>query len=930
MKRTLSLAILLLIPTICQADSEVTFSGNIAMPHIIQDEGTRLRPRPYINFTGTAVTCSDSGGKTVCNITGSGGSGSALIVQEGDSTVTTSADTMDFRSGFDVSDSPAGEANVSLDLSEIVTGDIAATTNALAVNPATIGSSEIDDTNTPVGDAFLKTVTTDSTKFYYTETVILGTNTSGGYAGSSSEGGAATTATALAANGANCTPGNYPLGVDESGAAEDCTAAGAGTIDGSGNTNIVTKWSDSNTITDSTIYDSGTNVGMGDTSPDYRLDVTGGDVGIGAGTFSNPTPSDDLYVTGILEVDSNIYVAGVGSITGGLTLDANTEANIEAGVDLAGEVTATDLDNTVIADNVTVTGWVMGASTATTPAENDNDTSLATTAYVQTEIASLGGSSEWTDSGSALFPNELSDNVGLGSNSPDSMLEIVESGTIPFMISSQDSADGDFLIVESTGHVGIGTNAPFYGLEVFSNALDVKAAFYGAEADNDNLVAVFNDTDSSMYVGNHGSNHGTWPGWGFLYTESNHPLYFAANYLSLQKIHLIIRETGNIGVSDNTPDAKLEIFSPGTIPFMVTNSSDGDFLTVLSTGNIGIGDASPDGKLDVTGGDTMLGAGTLTNATANEDLSVTGALEVDANIYGSARVSVQDDTPDAMIEVAELGTTPFMVSNGAAGDGDFLIVASTGNVGIGSTSPLALIHVGTGSVDEGAVGTGDVYFANDFEIDGTIYTGTTGISVTDSDTNPACNSGDFLIYADTSENKLKKCQNGTAADLDTTGGGSSTFSQVFTPQTAKLPTSNPQAIDAGNATFRGLYDAGSPNECAIWQTYLRPYAAGTLALKWFYSMVSATSGTAAVNIEIDCQSDGDSADVDTVIYGSADTLTATVPGTAGYPDILTDTSIYGDSCAQDDLVIIKACRAADNQDTATGDMELRTFILYEQ
>jgi len=45
------------------------------------------------------------------------------------------------------------------------------------------------------------------------------------YAGSSSEGGAATTASALAANGANCGAGNFPLGVDASGAAESCTDA---------------------------------------------------------------------------------------------------------------------------------------------------------------------------------------------------------------------------------------------------------------------------------------------------------------------------------------------------------------------------------------------------------------------------------------------------------------------------------------------------------------------------------------------------------------------------------------------------------------------------------------------------------------------------------------------------------------------------------
>lgn len=40
----------------------------------------------------------------------------------------------------------------------------------------------------------------------------------------------ASTATALAANGANCSPGSYPLGVDASGAVESCTAVGSGTV----------------------------------------------------------------------------------------------------------------------------------------------------------------------------------------------------------------------------------------------------------------------------------------------------------------------------------------------------------------------------------------------------------------------------------------------------------------------------------------------------------------------------------------------------------------------------------------------------------------------------------------------------------------------------------------------------------------------------
>lgn len=46
-------------------------------------------------------------------------------------------------------------------------------------------------------------------------------------------------------------------------------------VDGTGTANYVTKWSDADTITNSLIYDNGTNVGIGTTSPGYNFDVNG-------------------------------------------------------------------------------------------------------------------------------------------------------------------------------------------------------------------------------------------------------------------------------------------------------------------------------------------------------------------------------------------------------------------------------------------------------------------------------------------------------------------------------------------------------------------------------------------------------------------------------------------------------------------------------
>ena len=54
-------------------------------------------------------------------------------------------------------------------------------------------------------------------------------------------------------------------------------AGGGGGIGGSGTTNQLTKWSSTNTVTDSVMYDDGTNVGIGTTSPAQRLEVQSND-----------------------------------------------------------------------------------------------------------------------------------------------------------------------------------------------------------------------------------------------------------------------------------------------------------------------------------------------------------------------------------------------------------------------------------------------------------------------------------------------------------------------------------------------------------------------------------------------------------------------------------------------------------------------------
>lgn len=100
------------------------------------------------------------------------------------------------------------------------------------------------------------------------------------------------------------------------------------------------------------------------------------------------------------------------------------------------------------------------------------------------------------------------------------------------------------------------------------------------------------------------------------------------------------------------------------------------------------------------------------------------------------------------------------------------------------------------------------------------------------------------------------------------------------------------------------------------------YASSPVA-KLHYKMASATSGDVVWAVQIAAVSDGDSQDVDAKAFGTANSATVTVPGTAGHLDIASVTLTNADSVAAGDFVVVRIARDADaGGDTATGDAEL--------
>ncbi|UOF79746.1 hypothetical protein [Caudoviricetes sp.] len=109
----------------------------------IEDEGTPLIQRTNVNFTGTGVSCTDSGGKTVCTISG-GGAGPANVVEQ--SIAITGGGTF-FQSVV------TGQTWVSSG-SKVVCSTFATSVDGLTVEAITVGALDIAVSDLVAGTGF--------------------------------------------------------------------------------------------------------------------------------------------------------------------------------------------------------------------------------------------------------------------------------------------------------------------------------------------------------------------------------------------------------------------------------------------------------------------------------------------------------------------------------------------------------------------------------------------------------------------------------------------------------------------------------------------------------------------------------------------------------------------------------------------------------
>lgn len=154
-------------------------------------------------------------------------------------------------------------------------------------------------------------------------------------------------------------------------------------------------------------------------------------------------------------------------------------------------------------------------------------------------------------------------------------------------------------------------------------------------------------------------------------------------------------------------------------------------------------------------------------------------------------------------------------------------------------------------------------------------------------------------------------------------------SNVLLPTASWRPdATNPPGLEFEDSIPRWLFD-DSTAETMYAEFVMPSNFASTAELKIYYAMASATSGKIEFEVSVMAVSDGDSQDLDTESYDTANTTSVTVPGTAGYLDVVTVTLTNDDSLAASDLVRMRISRDADDatNDTATGDLEFHGACL---
>ncbi|MFZ5366523.1 MAG: phage integrase SAM-like domain-containing protein [Patescibacteria group bacterium] len=459
-------------------------------------------------------------------------------------------------------------------------------------------------------------------------------------------------------------------------------ASGASGVSGSGTQNYIPKWSTSSTLTDSILYETGSQIGIGTTSPLATLDIAGSASASGNLTFrgSGTAHLINLYDNGSLQIGNSV---GGGTATPAFVVTSAGNIGIgTTGPTYKLEVAGTGYFN---GGGIYASSGFLSVSDGNPVLTYSSRKAFLPNAAIITADSAVGAASipliikgtsgqtgdltQWQNSdGGVLSVVDKSGNVGIGTTSPSQKLDIAGNATI-------------------SGTLGFGPNAPAYAGTC--NASNKGKQYYDG-------------TDDKMYYCNGTS-------WIVMGTSSSLSGTGTQNYIpkwsgSTTLTDSIIYETGSqIGIGTTSPLAKLDVSGDASVSGNLYLASGG----AVRPRNAGLL------TLDYKSGVNAWTPALTVNTVGNVGIGTTGPgsfkLNVDDPGAGSPskyplrlQNSLGAETLDFEIETVAVGRHEILSSGslafGTGGTRGKVVIDTTGNVGIGDASPAYLLTVGSGDL----------------------------------------------------------------------------------------------------------------------------------------------------------------------------------------------------------------------------------------